>query len=65
MGPGTNEPLQLADLDAPLRFLTPSVLQSMFDLPSDIAPMETELNKLNNQILVRYYDSEWSVSDGT
>ncbi|QEG39657.1 polyamine aminopropyltransferase [Roseimaritima ulvae] len=65
MHPGTNEPIQLADLDAPLRFLTPSVMQAMFDLPSDITPLETELNKLNNQILVRYYDSEWSLSDGT
>ncbi len=65
VGPGTDEPLQLAQLDAPLRFLTPAGLQSMFDLPSDIAPVATELNQLNNQILVRYYDSEWSLSDGT
>jgi spermidine synthase len=58
--PGTNEPIELAKLDGELRFLTPSTMQAMFDLPSDIRPTETELNELNNQILVRYYDQEWS-----
>ena len=58
--PGTNEPIELAKLEGQLRFLTPSTMQAMFDLPSDIRPTETELNELNNQILVRYYDQEWS-----
>ncbi len=60
VAPGTNEAIQLANAAGSLRFLTPSIMQSMFDLPSDIKPTQTELNQLNNQVLVRYYDQEWS-----
>jgi spermidine synthase len=43
-----------------LRFLTPQAMAGLFSLPADIQPRETELNQLNNQSLVRYYDTEWS-----
>ncbi len=58
--PGSNEPIELVKLNDELRFLTPSIMQTMFDLPSDIQPLATELNHLNNQVLVQYYDQEWS-----
>ncbi len=35
----------------------------MFELPSDIRRVDTEVNRLDNQILVRYYDEEWHELD--
>ncbi len=49
-----------AALPAGLRFLTPRTLAQMFDFPSDMAPVPAEVNRLNDQVLVRYYDQEWS-----
>jgi len=42
-----------------LRFLTDSALTAMFNMPADLSPLPVEVNRLDNQILVRYYDSEW------
>ncbi|MGE3805525.1 MAG: polyamine aminopropyltransferase, partial [Gemmataceae bacterium] len=42
-----------------LRFLNDGVLASMFVMPDDLGPVEVEINRLDNQILVRYHDSEW------
>ncbi|MGA2325480.1 MAG: polyamine aminopropyltransferase [Bryobacteraceae bacterium] len=43
-----------------LRFLTPRTLPQLFDFPSDMTPVPAEPNRLNDQVLVRYYDQEWS-----
>lgn len=43
-----------------LRFLDQSVLDDLFIMPKDMNHVETEINRLNNQVLVRYYDREWS-----
>ncbi len=45
--------------DHPLRFLDRSALTAMFEFPIDMAPVPVEVNALDNQILVRYYESEW------
>lgn len=42
-----------------LRYLNDKVLNSLFEIPPDMAPVKTEINQLNNQALVRYYDEEW------
>ncbi len=42
-----------------LRFLNQRVLDDLFILPRDINRVETEVNRLNNQVLVRYYDDDW------
>ncbi len=47
-------------LPADLKFLTPTVIDAMFLFPPDMDELEVEPNKLTNQILVRYYDEEWS-----
>jgi spermidine synthase len=47
-------------LSSQLRFLTPQTLAAMFELPADMRAVPTEVNRLNNQVLVRYYDEEWS-----
>lgn len=48
-----------SDLIGASRFLTNNVLNSLFDLPPDLARVEAEVNQLNNQVLVHYYDQEW------
>jgi spermidine synthase len=44
---------------AGLRFLDDQTLVSMFSLSPDIGPVPVEVNRLDNQILVRYYEGEW------
>jgi len=41
------------------RFLNDAALAAMFLLPEDIGPVDVEINRLDNQALVRYYESEW------
>ncbi len=42
-----------------LRFLTPATLKTLFEFPPDMGPMAVEVNRLDNQVLVRYYEAEW------
>jgi len=42
-----------------LRYLDVPTLAAMFVLGPDMAPVETEVNRLDNQALVRYYEAEW------
>jgi spermidine synthase len=42
-----------------LRFLTPAVLEQMFSFPPDMQRVPTEVNRLDNQVLVRYFETEW------
>jgi spermidine synthase len=42
-----------------LRYLNDATMAAMFAMPSDLAPLEVEVNRLDNQALVRYYDAEW------
>jgi len=42
-----------------LRFLDDQSMAALFVLPSDLKPVEVEVNRLDNQVLVRYYESEW------
>ncbi|MBM82530.1 MAG: spermidine synthase [Planctomycetaceae bacterium] len=42
-----------------LKYLNDQTMQALFVLPNDLGPIETEINRLDNQALVRYYDNEW------
>jgi spermidine synthase len=42
-----------------LRFLDDHAMAALFVLPSDLSPVPVEINRLDNQALVRYYESEW------
>ncbi len=42
-----------------LRFLDDDALAAMFRFPADMKPVEVEINQLDNQMLVRYYEGEW------
>ena len=41
------------------RFLTSETLPAMFSFPADMARVPAEVNQLNNQVLVRYFEDEW------
>ena len=48
-----------ASLPEGLRYLTVATLPQLFHFPADMAPVPVEPNRLNDQILVRYYEQEW------
>ncbi|HKQ72355.1 MAG TPA: polyamine aminopropyltransferase [Blastocatellia bacterium] len=41
-----------------LRFLDDATMAGMFVLPADLAPVEVQVNRLDNQALVNYYETE-------
>lgn len=41
------------------RFLTSEILPGLFQFPADMARVPAEVNQLNNQVLVRYFEAEW------
>lgn len=41
------------------RFLTPEISPTLFQFPKDMARVDAEVNRLNNQVLVRYFENEW------
>ncbi|MCC8988907.1 MAG: polyamine aminopropyltransferase [Candidatus Contendobacter sp.] len=56
----TRQPWRFPDRYPPgLRFLTPEITPTLFQFPPDMGPVDVEINRLNNQILVRYYENEW------
>jgi spermidine synthase len=42
-----------------LRFINEAALKSMFEMPADMTALPVEVNHLDNQVLVRYYEREW------
>ena len=42
-----------------LRFLNVDTAAGLFRFPRDMLPVDVEVNRLNNQVLVQYYDAEW------
>jgi spermidine synthase len=42
-----------------LRFLDDEAMRGMFLLSADLGPVPVEINRLDNQVLVRYYEAEW------
>ncbi len=56
---------RMASFDPPttapagLRFLDPQAMAALFVLSADLGPVPVEINRLDNQVLVRYYDAEW------
>jgi spermidine synthase len=50
---------QPEQLPSGLRFLSARNLPELFVFPNDMLPVPVEANRLNDQILVRYYEREW------
>ncbi len=42
-----------------LKFLTAAGVPQLFDFPVDMQPVLAEVNRLNNQVLVEYYERDW------
>jgi spermidine synthase len=42
-----------------LRFLNEGTLPTLFALPEDLAPIDVEVNRLDNQVVVHYCEQEW------
>jgi spermidine synthase len=42
-----------------LKFLTDDTLEVLTQFPADMGPLPAEVNRLNNQVLVHYYEEEW------
>ncbi len=49
-----------AALPPGLRFLSAANVPALFHFPQDMLPVAAEVNRLNDQVLVRYYEKEWS-----
>ena len=47
-------------LPAGLRFLNVETDRSLFGFPPDMARVDAEVNRLNNQALVRYFEEDWA-----
>ena len=56
--PGTSYELPKV-LPSDLRFLTAKGTPELFEFPADMQPVAAEANRLNDQVLVRYYEREW------
>ncbi|MCH2219316.1 MAG: polyamine aminopropyltransferase [Dechloromonas sp.] len=41
------------------RYLTPESIPGLFVFPADMGRVPAEVNQLNNQVLVRYFEAEW------
>jgi len=48
------------ELPGGLRFLDQGNLAALFEFPPDMARVPAEINRLNNQALVRYFEVEWA-----
>ncbi|MEM7036051.1 MAG: polyamine aminopropyltransferase [Bacteroidota bacterium] len=42
-----------------LRFVTPGTVKEMLNFPPDMQKRSVEVNRLNNQVLVQYFEAEW------
>ncbi len=53
------EPRPFGALPSGLRYLSAELLPTLFVFSPDMSRVETAVNRLNNQVLVQYYDREW------
>lgn len=53
-----------ASYPAGLKFVTPDTTNLMLHFPEDMNQVSTEINRLDNQVLVRYFEEEWGEYEG-
>jgi spermidine synthase len=53
------EPPKHVPAAVPLRYLNDAALVAMFEIPADMSHVDVDINMLDNQALVRYYEREW------
>jgi spermidine synthase len=42
------------------QYLTQTIFESATVFPKDMAPLDTQINRLDDQVLVRYFTEDWS-----
>lgn len=52
--------LQDSHLPHHLRYITEQLIPTLFLIPDDLKRVETDINSLTNQTLVRYFENEWN-----
>ncbi len=52
-------PSKLPPLGKALRYLDDATLRALFVLSRDMQSLDVEVNRLDNQVLVHYYEAEW------
>ena len=52
-------PSKLPTLPFQLRYLDDPALRQLFVLGRDMESLDVEINRLDNQVLVHYYEAEW------
>jgi spermidine synthase len=57
--PGDGSYAPPTSLPTGLRYLTVAEVPRLFEFAGDMQPVPVEANRLNTQILVRYYEQEW------
>jgi spermidine synthase len=48
-----------SELPTGLRYLTLDILPGLFAFSADMSAVDVEINRLNDQRLVHYYEGEW------
>jgi spermidine synthase len=56
---GTGDYQPPSRLPQGLRYLTPAAIPPLFQFPADMQRVPVQPNRLNDQVLVRYYANEW------
>ena len=57
----SNRPYHLPQTyPAGLRYIDAGTAHDMFDFPPDMAHLDTKIQRLDDQVLIRYFDEEWS-----
>lgn len=58
ISPQIIEPPRALPPELPLRFLSDVMLPTLFVFPADQQPLDVEINRLNDQMLVHYYEAD-------
>ena len=61
---GRTRPVVRGEIPFKTRFLNPEELQRMQSFPADMSRVPAEPNKLFDQVLVRYFQDDWSTYQG-
>jgi spermidine synthase len=54
-----HQPVPEHPLPPGVKFLDQETSEGLFSFPPDMAKVDAEVNRLNNQVLVHYYEDEW------
>lgn len=57
----SHDPIALKTAFPPgLKFLNPAVMADLTTFANDMTPVPADINRLDNQVLVRYYEADWA-----